>query len=1465
MNGFRPTTIKLGQEYQKIGVMGYFGRAGAAATQWLTALTDWAKRKPLTINGAAKTATYTDNFGSDGWTDSSADLGVAGGVFAFDTPATNVSEASVLDLGATLSDTKWVMDFDLDFTTISGGTTDGALVWIGMADTVQTTTLGPQDGIFFAFSAETSSQEWGADDVDGGSLTAAISHQSNVNLATGTTYYVRIIRKDATNYSITLYLDSARTEVFGTVNGTCASTTTGLQYAKCIINGATTANNIVGSFDNLAIYDGETTVENIPSQQTATVDEDFTSYANTTTFDAAFPTTDTAQLRGNPTNDNIDIDVDLSGGANNTETLVGDINGGVISDERWVLQCEVDLTEGTQGASANNLTLNIGMSDTDESTDTNTNQDYIGYIYRLDNAENDIECVGANGTQPIGGSSSVFTKNVGVTTDYVRISRLSTTLMKVQFFTDNTYTVVSEEKSFAISASIVNLRYFKIGTWILGNTDHDIGGTVNNIKFWDNVTEVNPSALTDYPLTVKIQGDADLQQKTAEAYDSDFSSATGWTSSDSGAIDVDTTDERIEYSLAISNASNNDTIAYNHGSTLSDSNWVIDFDHVFTVKSGGNQFVNFWMSSNDQSNGHGATQDALGFRIRQTGSNYIQGVEADGATLGSSAGNTSYTFNLNQTYYFRIRRTSTTTYEVKVFADSARTIELAQYNDTCAATITSLQYFKIGNFWNDASTGTADGYITKVRIWDGTTNPVTQETATFSDDFTGTDDWDDSHANAGVDTAGDELDFNWNADSTNMQTVYDLGAGGVDEKFVLRVHQLNFSAFVAASNTICFFGLTKSDETLTTVTPDDAVMIVPRYASSAKDWRYSVYDNENFEGTAQDGTIDAEDPATSTDYYLEIIGHGNDVFEFNIYNDSSFSQLRFGTGKVSGIGSPRDLRYIKFANNGAASVGTFTGTIQKVEFWNGVSSPDAQGRKIVFTDNLFDTSGTEYSSETIGYDPINGDLEAVVRVPSLTAGADTTLQMYYEYGPASTPDYVPETMKGIRTPEYDFDFATDTWTDVGTEIAISGGVLNWTSERNDDASAIDLATTIGETIGDKWTLDFDLTFSTVTAPTTADQNLFYFGLFDAAETSRGVTAQSGIYFVLTGISTASPTVDWGVGSSTASNLSLSGDGESTDIGTAPTTTTFYCRLIRESLTLARLIVYSDSAFTTELYNVTIASTVTAALTHLKGCQYNSGTDTGTIDGTIDNLKFYNNINTFDREKTTYDVNYKAVHNLHGNSLDSTAYGNDGTDTSVDWETQNNSTGLVANGTTTEVNIGSDSSIDDIWVGGGHISFWFIAESDGESNFGRIIDKRNVGNGFLIDHNGGDSGGTTGFRFNVDRATTNGIWTIPDINLNQLYHVEIIYNGDDVANDPIIILDGVKQVVSETSTPAGAISTDAAQVACIGNRDNNDATYDGFIGNMKISDKLRPSSESITSYNSEKSDSDIITAGTEATQ
>lgn len=74
-------------------------------------------------------------------------------------------------------------------------------------------------------------------------------------------------------------------------------------------------------------------------------------------------------------------------------------------------------------------------------------------------------------------------------------------------------------------------------------------------------------------------------------------------------------------------------------------------------------------------------------------------------------------------------------------------------------------------------------------------------------------------------------------------------------------------------------------------------------------------------------------------------------------------------------------------------------------------------------------------------------------------------------------------------------------------------------------------------------------------------------------------------------------------------------------------------------------------------------------------------------------------------------------------------------------------------------------------------------------------------------------------FAQDWSTTNGNWTntgdvaLPDDGVD--HHVTVTYDGAATTNDPVIEVDGVVQSLTENSTPAGSLVSDATQSLRIG--------------------------------------------------
>jgi len=159
--------------------------------------------------------------------------------------------------------------------------------------------------------------------------------------------------------------------------------------------------------------------------------------------------------------------------------------------------------------------------------------------------------------------------------------------------------------------------------------------------------------------------------------------------------------------------------------------------------------------------------------------------------------------------------------------------------------------------------------------------------------------------------------------------------------------------------------------------------------------------------------------------------------------------------------------------------------------------------------------------------------------------------------------------------------------------------------------------------------------------------------------------------------------------------------------------------------------------------------------------------------------------------------------------------------------------LDFDGADDRVILGSDASIDDIFVGGATVTLWIHARTVGESGNGRVIDKSLA--------SGVDGGWTLlvrdanpNLRFGKGWTTTDGIWDSPadSIVLNTWQHVAVTYNEGSTANDAIIYIDGQDIGTTRTIAPDGTPVSDAALDLQIGNFTDS-RTFDGFIDDVRI--------------------------------
>lgn len=158
-------------------------------------------------------------------------------------------------------------------------------------------------------------------------------------------------------------------------------------------------------------------------------------------------------------------------------------------------------------------------------------------------------------------------------------------------------------------------------------------------------------------------------------------------------------------------------------------------------------------------------------------------------------------------------------------------------------------------------------------------------------------------------------------------------------------------------------------------------------------------------------------------------------------------------------------------------------------------------------------------------------------------------------------------------------------------------------------------------------------------------------------------------------------------------------------------------------------------------------------------------------------------------------------------------------------------GLLYNGTTTVLNAGSNSTIDDIFAAGGCfigvINPTTAGENASATTGGRIFDKTNR-TLMLLD----PSGGSCSMRHFEDFSTTDGSWKLMnrDITLGANNIIAITYNASNVANNPTMYVNSLTaKAITTTTTPVGTAAFDAANNMLLGNNVAGDRTFDGYKG------------------------------------
>lgn len=473
----------------------------------------------------------------------------------------------------------------------------------------------------------------------------------------------------------------------------------------------------------------------------------------------------------------------------------------------------------------------------------------------------------------------------------------------------------------------------------------------------------------------------------------------------------------------------------------------------------------------------------------------------------------------------------------------------------------------------------AGSYIT---VWGDASDVVTDEkqtladatrtesaTATFTEDFSGSDNWTDSDSsNIGVNTTDNDLDFSMIRDGSNDTCVYDLqhadalnGSNASDTKWALRF-KINFSAISGGSSNgnDIWIGLSDKDESAGSTTSQDFIGI-DMNMDNTNVMRSATTNDGTFPLGAGSSTVNWT-PSTSTDYYVQIIRTSSTNATIDIFSDSSYSTKAFTTLSYSVSSSTQSLRYIKIANRVDSGGGrTITGTIDDVKFYNNISAVDT-------TVSTAPNAGTQYR-ET--------DTRKIYR--RVAEGTFTST-----------------------------DYTTSNFTAVGSTVAITSNSAVSTSTPSNTANRV-YATIPSLKSTDAWSCDFQLY---VTADATNDYHTIAFCTNSDAFNTSGqnhisVQTQGGSYnrFVL------NARID-GVNTETATSSS-----------TRSLSTNYYCTLSSDGAGTARMRIWTNSDRTgTPAQDKTLSIANIGTLTTVMHGTRNSG-DSNVWSGTVSNVSLTN--------------------------------------------------------------------------------------------------------------------------------------------------------------------------------------------------------------------------------------------------
>ena len=228
----------------------------------------------------------------------------------------------------------------------------------------------------------------------------------------------------------------------------------------------------------------------------------------------------------------------------------------------------------------------------------------------------------------------------------------------------------------------------------------------------------------------------------------------------------------------------------------------------------------------------------------------------------------------------------------------------------------------------------------------------------------------------------------------------------------------------------------------------------------------------------------------------------------------------------------------------------------------------------------------------------------------------------------------------------------------------------------------------------------------------------------------------------------------------------------------------------------------------------------------------------------------------------WSSDYEGVWHFNGNGEDATAQ-NSAIGSSTTPANGVLAGGLDFDGNNDFVNVGSGSSLDNVFDTGGTVMAWIYPRSYGVNGFGRVLDKSSTtqtADGWSLQlfetpTNGGEIFNTLLFVRGFSPVPARGAWRAEknEINLNQWHFVAVTYNDTTPATDPTMYVRtaGTTYEGAIEELPAGITpASDANEALHIGNfPGGEDRSFDGIMDEVRVLTTLRSSAWITAQYRS----------------